>query len=67
MISFSLVSDSLWPYGLFVIVLSMEFSSKAYYSRLLCSPPEDLPDPWIKPMFSALQADSLPTEPPGKP
>ena len=27
----------------------------------------DLPDPGIKPMFPALQADSLPSEPPGKP
>ena len=29
--------------------------------------PRDLPDRGIKPSFSALQADSLPTEPPGKP
>ena len=28
--------------------------------------PEDLPDPVIKPRSSALQADSLPAEPPGK-
>ena len=27
----------------------------------------DLPDPGIKPRFRALQADSLPSEPPGKP
>ena len=27
----------------------------------------DLPDPGIKPTFPALQADSLPSEPPGKP
>ena len=27
----------------------------------------DLPDPGIKPEFPALQADSLPSEPPGKP
>ena len=27
----------------------------------------DLPDPGIKPVFSALQADSLPAEPRGKP
>ena len=35
-----------------------------------CSPPGDLPDPGIKPASSAapaLQADSLPSEPPGKP
>ena len=28
--------------------------------------PEDLPDPGIKPRSPALQADSLPPEPPGK-
>jgi len=30
-------------------------------------PPGDLPNPGIKPRFPALQADSLPSEPPGKP
>ena len=29
--------------------------------------PGDLPDPGIKPGAPALQADSLPSEPPGKP
>ena len=29
--------------------------------------PKDLPDPGIKPGSPALQADSLPSEPPGKP
>ena len=29
--------------------------------------PEDLPDPGIKSKYPALQADSLPSEPPGKP
>ena len=28
--------------------------------------PGDLPNPGIEPRFPALQADSLPTEPPGK-
>ena len=32
-----------------------------------CLPPGDLPDPKIKPRSSALQVDSLPSEPPGKP
>ena len=32
-----------------------------------CPPPGDLPNPWIKPMSPALQADSLPTELWGKP
>ena len=30
-------------------------------------PPGDLPDPGIEPGSPALQADSLPSEPPGKP
>ena len=34
---------------------------------LPCPPPEDLPNPGIKPRSAALQADSLPSEPPGKP
>ena len=32
-----------------------------------CPPPEDLPDPGIKPGHPALQADSLLSQPPGKP
>ena len=47
--------------------LSMEFSRQEYWSVLPCPPPEDLPNPGIKPRFPALQADSLPSEPPGKP
>ena len=43
--------------------LSMEFSSKNW-SGLPFPSPEDLPDPGIEPGFPALQADSLPTEPP---
>jgi len=37
------------------------------WSGLLCPPPGDLPDPGIKLASSALQVDSLPSEPPGKP
>ena len=43
--------------------LSMEFSSKntcEETSELPVSTPGDLPDPGIKPVSSALQADSLP-------
>ena len=50
--------------------LSMEFSRQEYWSRLPCPPPEDLPNPGIKPespVTPALQADSLCTEPAGKP
>ena len=32
-----------------------------------CPPPGDLPDPGIEPRSPALWADSLPSEPPGKP
>ena len=47
--------------------LSMEFSRQEYWSGLLFPSPGDLPDPAIKPGFPALQADALPSEPPGKP
>ena len=47
--------------------LSMGFSRQEHWSGLPCPPPGDLPDPGVKPLFPELQADSLPTEPPGKP
>ena len=47
--------------------LSMEFSRQEYWSGLPCPSPRDLPDPGIKPGSPTLQADSLPSEPPGKP
>ena len=47
--------------------LSMGFSRQEYWSGLLCLPPGDLPNPGIEPRSPALQADSLPSEPPGKP
>ena len=46
------------------------FSSQEYWSGLPCSPPGDLPNSGIEPVSPASpawQADSLPTEPPGKP
>ena len=46
--------------------LSMEFSRQEYWSGLPCPPPGNLPDPGIEPRASALQADSLPSESPGK-
>ena len=46
--------------------LSMEFSRQEYWSGFPCPPPGDLPDTGIEPR-SALQADSLPSVPPGKP
>ena len=47
--------------------LSMGFSRQEYWSGLPCPPPGDLPDPGIEPRSPALQIDSLPSEPPGKP
>ena len=46
--------------------LSMEFSRQEYWSGLPFSSPGDLPNPGIEPKSPALQADSLPSEPPGK-
>ena len=44
----------------------MGFSRQEYWSGLLCPPPGDLPDPGKDLGSPALQADSLPTELPGK-
>ena len=46
--------------------LSMGFFRQEYWSGLPCPLPGDLPNPGIKPRPPALQADSLPSEPPGK-
>ena len=45
----------------------MEFSRQEYWSGLPFPSPGDLPDLGIKPVAPALQADSLPSQPPGKP
>ena len=45
----------------------MEFFRQEYSSGLPFSSPGGIPDPGIKPCSPALQADSLPSEPPGKP
>ena len=47
--------------------LSMGFSRQEYWSGLPFPSPGDLPNPGIKPRSPALQADALPSEPPGKP
>ena len=47
--------------------LSMGFFREEYWSGLPCPPPGDLPNPGIKPRSPALQSNSLPSEPPGKP
>ena len=52
---------------LFATVQSMEFSRPEHCSGQPFPSPRDLPKPGIEPRFPALQADSLPAEPPGKP
>ena len=47
--------------------LSMGFSRPVYWSGLPFPSPGDLPNSGIKPGSPALQADSLPPEPPGGP
>ena len=47
--------------------LAVGFCRQEYWSGLPCPPPGDLPDPGIESTSPALQEDSLPTEPPGKP
>ena len=47
--------------------LSMEFSRPEYESGLLFPSPGDLPDSGINPWSPTVQADFLPSEPPGKP
>ena len=47
--------------------LSMEFSRQEYWSRQPFSSPGDHPDPGTEPRSPALQADTLPSEPPVKP
>ena len=45
---------------------SMGFSRQEYWSGLPLPSPGDLPNPGIEPGSPALQADALPSEPPGK-
>ena len=47
--------------------LSMGFHRQAYWSGVSFPSPGDLPDSRSEPRSPALQADSLPSEPPGKP
>ena len=45
----------------------MEFSREEYWSGQPFPSPGDLPNSRTEPGSAALQADSLPSEPPGKP
>ena len=63
LLSRSVVSDSLQPHRLYTnhqAPLSMGFSRQEYWSEL------PFPSPGIEPRSSALQVDSLLSEPPGK-
>ena len=46
---------------------ALEFSRQEYWSRQPFLSPGDLPNPRIEPGSPAMQADSLLSEPPGKP
>ena len=62
------VSDSVTPWTVaHQALLPMGFSRQEYWSGLPRSPPGDLSDPGTEPWSPALQVDSLPSEPPGKP
>ena len=60
---------SLQPHGQRSLVdySPLGFSRQEYWSGLPCPPPGDLPNPGIEPRSPTLQADSSPSEPPGKP
>ena len=68
-LSHSVMSDSLRPHELQParLLCPWGLSKQEYWSGLPCLPPQDLPNPGIKPRSSTLQTDSLPSEPPGKP
>ena len=67
-LSHSVASDSLLPHGQRSLAgySPWGFSRQEYWSGLPCPPPGDLPNPGIKLRSPALQADSLPSKPPGK-
>ena len=65
----SVVSNSLRPYGLLPtrLLSPWGFSRQEYWSGFPFPSPWDLPDPRIEPGSPTLQADFLPSEPPGNP
>ena len=68
-LSHSVISSCLWSHGLWpaMLLCPWGFSRQEYWSWLLSHPSGDLPNPGIKSKSPALQADSLPSESPGKP
>ena len=66
-VSHSVVSDFVTPWTVaHQAPLSMEFPRQESWSGMPFPSPRDLPDPGIEPGPPELQADSLPSEPPGK-
>ena len=66
-VSWSVVSNSAPPWTVALqATLSMEFSRQEYWNGLPFPSPGDLPDPGVESSSPALQAESLPSEPPGK-
>ena len=64
----SRVSDSATPWTVaYQLSPSVGFSRQEYWSGLPFPSPGDLPNPGIEPRSPAIQADALPSEPPGKP
>ena len=63
----SVVSDSLQPRVAYRAPRSMEFYRQEYWNGFPFPSPGDLPDPGIESGSPALQADALPSKPPGKP
>ena len=49
------------------ILVWWRFSRQEYLCGLPCLSPRDLPNPGIEPRVPALQVNSLPSDPPGKP
>ena len=63
----SVVSDSAIPWTVaYHAPPSLGFSRQDYWSGLPFPSPGDLPNPGIEPGSPVLQADALPSEPPGK-
>ena len=55
------------PWSCLTFSSFMDFSRQEYWIGWPFSAPREVPDPGIEPQSPALQADSLPSEPPGKP
>ena len=68
-LSCSVKSNSLRTHGLQPtrLLCPWGFFRQEYWYKLTCPPPGDFPNPGIEPRSPTFQADSLPSEPPGKP